>query len=270
MTPLPSATQAVFLHNGIMSPTQMRLLADRAALGGEGVEILRQRPDAMVARVAGSSGTVILKLWVRQGIRGLLRRVTRTGSVLREWRTLCHLYRAGVSVPKPLGYCRVQVAGQPYTDALGMEDLGNCRSALECVKTLARQGNEAELARFEDQLIGLTCSLLRAGFVDPDHSLVNTVVPEHGRPVRLDFELARFVRCPSWALNSYSEMIGRLIATYVFAVQPEVGRARRFATRLADVLNASRRVRRKAYAFTTGMLRHQQRLGIDVRFELDW
>ncbi len=66
-------------------------------------------------------------------------------------------------------------------------------------------------------------------------------------------------------------MIGRLVATHAFTVQPDIERILRFATRLADRTHTPRGVLRRARILADRMMETQRREdGIDTRFELQW
>jgi len=240
--------------------------------GSDGFEALKDRPDARVVRCCLSEDrSVILKLWVRPGSRGELRRLTRTSSVHREWRTLNCLYQAGVSVPEPLGLCRVKQQGVNFTDALFIEDIGACIQAIDHVKTLVRENQLDELRCFEDQVIDLTDRMLRLGVVDPDHGFLNTVVPSSNLPVRLDFEIAQRVVFPSMFTGLLGSMLGRLVGTYIFAVQPDTSRVKGFASRLVEKVKPTGRVldRTKTYLIQL-MDKQEKEIGLRTELSLPW
>lgn len=263
---------SVGTENSPAAASDPRMLAERLYADLNSASVLIRRREAMVLRLnLGPSQTTVVKLWVRPGVRGLIRRLTGTASAMREWRTLDCLYRARASVPKPYACLHLSSAAAPYTDALFLEDLGPCQTALEFVKGLFRQGQDDRLVAFEDDVISLTDTIIRAGIVDTDHSLVNTVVPASGKPVRIDFELAQRVLHPAMASRRYGEMLGRLISTYAFALQPDVSRVVPFAERLKAHVPASARVLRFAREFLEQMLDEQRReRAIDTRISLAW
>ena len=174
-------------------------------------------------------------------------------------------------MPRPLGRCRVGVLGQPFTDAVFIEDLGQTVGGVEHVKTLVREARFAHLRSFEDRVIELTQGMLHAGVIDTDHGLINTVVPSSGQPVRLDFEIARCVRFPRLHTTGLGLMLGRLITTFTFAVQPDTVWAAEFAKRATEALHVPRRVLRVAKRFIDRTLEYQrQQIGLDVRLDLPW
>ncbi len=236
------------------------------------VVVLRDRPDGKVARATDESGrSVIVKLWKRPGLNGLIRRLTRTGSVLREYRTLDLLHRAGMKVPAPLGYRKINLDAVDYTDALFVEDIGECVTALSHVKRLIAENRQEELTAFEDDLVEMTAALIDAGVVDPDHGMLNVVVLPNGRPVRLDFEIARRVIYPALATKAYGDTLGRLIASYTFAVQPDVNRVREFAKRLKDQLDPPAAALKRCKWYVKDRLDRQRReIQLDVNVDLPW
>jgi hypothetical protein len=201
------------------------------------LERTEKRRDGVVARMRlpeDPRSTVILKFWSRPGLKGWLRRLTRTSSAWREFEALSRLHRAALSVPEPYGLCRVEAEGAPYTDALFMEDLGPATWGPKHFLGLLREGRQAEAQAFLETLIDFTERMLQAGVIDPDHGINNVLVPASGTPVRIDFEIARIVKEPRRRPELLGRMLGRLIATYTFLVQPDAGKAEEFAERLFD------------------------------------
>ncbi len=210
-----------------------------AMMGTCRLQVLRERPDSQTLRLSmGEAKPVVVKLWKRPGWRGALRRLTGTDNARREWRALRELGAAGLPVPRGIAICRLQQQGMPYTDALFLEDLGNRPTASAHLKQTIESGSEEARVRFEEQVLALTVGILRAGFVDPDHGFHNMLVSARGEPVRLDFELATRVGRPAWYPEPYGQMLGRLLSTYVYAVQPDTGLAVDFALRMAATTGA--------------------------------
>lgn len=234
------------------------------------LELLKAVPGRTVVRVRRRRAPpVIVKWWARLDLVGALRARTRTASWDHEWRSLRALHQAGVPVPRPVSLLQVDEAGVPVHAVL-MEDLGRCSVALDHVKALAAGGDDEALRAFDAALIDLTARIVEAGYVDPDHRLNNVVVDPTGRPLRLDVELARPA---SRALSpvAHGRMLGCLVATYVYAVQPEVRLAERFAAELTRRLEPSWASRRAAARVVRSMLAVQRDgRGIDTRIELPW
>jgi hypothetical protein len=236
------------------------------------MEVLRRRKDSMVSRLAIEEGrTAIVKLWVRPGLRGTLRWMTGTASATRECRTLRRLHTMGAGVPRVFACCRLNRAAAPYTDVLFIEDLGICETAFDRLKRLIAERNRERIAEFESRLIELTIAILKAGIVDPDHSLMNTIVTADEQLVRLDFELAQRVPLRSLVPGLYGRMLGRLILTYVFAVQPDTKCAEEFAQRLTERLKPPQAALRAGRRFLDHRLaRQRQQFGIDTVVSMPW
>ncbi len=236
-------------------------------------EVLRQkRNDVLTARAwLGDGKSVIVKLWNRPTLRGALRRFTRTNTGYREWECLRRLRQRGARVPEALGYFRLRDTTARHTEALVCVDVGPCSNAIDRVKELLEARGDGTLNRLEDGLIGITVAMVNGGVIDTDHRLGNFVITEEGDPIRLDFEHGVRVLLPNIQGNLYGIMLGTLIGSYAFVVQPDTNRARYFAQRLAERLGPSRRVLRRACIVVEAMLEGQRRQhGIDTRLELPW
>ena len=230
---------------------------------------LKERPGSCrVVRVYGEDGSSwVVKMWNRPGWRGLLRRLSGTAPHQREFRCLARLRRHDVAVPEPLSVMRVTHPSLPFTDALVLQDLGECEIALDHIKQLLRAGRLDELDAFLDGIVGLTAGMVDAGVIDRDHSFLNIVALPDGSPARLDLEIAKHrVR-----VDAYGEMLGRLVATLIFALQPDAARATPFVTSLIERLRPARAVIDVASETVEQMLAHQRRSGgPDTRIELPW
>ncbi len=207
------------------------LIAD-TCLRLDEMDVVSKRGFRLVVRRTAEDGTpIIVKFWARPGPKGLGRRLLGQSAARYEFRNLRMMEELGVAAPKAYGYGKAPKNLAGYTDAVVMEDLGECETAGSYLKGLIRAGDEAAVTRFEDDLIRMTVILARAQIIDFDHSMVNIVVKD-ADPIRLDLEKAR--RVPWIGLRSglYARMIGQLLGTFVFAVQPDTDRAARFAERL--------------------------------------
>jgi hypothetical protein len=146
-----------------------------------------------------------------------------------------------------------------------------CRDATEEYKAMLKAGRHNEAAVFEEALLHATEVMLACGLIDTDHRLPNFVVRPDGRPVRLDFELARPVRQPRRHPEKLGRMIGTFLGSYLFAVQPDTARARRFAERLQARLDLSPKVLAIAKAHIDEMTERQKKeIGMDTRMEWPW
>lgn len=246
-------------------------LAAVDAILAEDVAVLRDRPDSRVLRVSTGKRTVISKVWAREGLRGTLRRLSRTSSCRREWRSMKRLRAAGLNVPSPLGIGRLPASGAPYTDVLFMEDIGESQIALDHVKQLIDLEDYDQLRRVEHEIIELTKRMLEAGVVDTDHGFGNIVVPTSGEVFRIDFELAKRVWFPRLRPSLSSRMLGRLLLTHIFSVQPDTERASEFAHHLHDQIRPSRRVGCETREYVNaGLAVQRQRCGMDIQVNLPW
>lgn len=258
------------------SAARRQFLADMAR-DALALEDLKQREgDCRVARLAGDGHGgdghgLVIKLWRRTGGRALLRRITRSTPAQREYRALVRLREAGVAAPEPYGLERISHAKLPYTEALFLEDLGPCERAMTFYQGLIAQGRSAAAATLLDDIVDLTVGVIDAGIVDTDHSFNNIVVPASGRPVRLDLEIARERGARGASDRELGEMIGRLIATLIFTLQPDTAAADPFLSKLRDRLSLSPATLDNAKAFVNRMLDDQrEKRGVDTRVELTW
>ena len=168
-----------------------------------------------------------------------------------------------------MGYGRVSVRRGESICAVVMEDLGQCMRVSDSLKGMLERGEETRIGSIDAELIGFTVGMVRLGIADPDHSTMNFVLPGENLPVRVDLELARCAGY-TFAVHLYASMVGRLIATYTFAVQPHVERAASFARQLVERLCLAKRVLREVQGHVDRELdRQREESGIDVRLRLD-
>lgn len=250
-----------------------RRLATEISAGHFAYETLRQRgTDVLIARAKTEKhGTVICKLWNRPGVKGGWRRVTRTGTAWRECRALERLHQRGLPVPCVFGLVHLSEPVARHTVCLVVEDLGDCEDATEHLKQLIRSGDKAAEAQFNKTLIRTTSVLIDCNLLDVDHRLPNFVRPPGKPPTRLDFELAQHVFWRPLHWRQYGQMLGTLLGSYIFAVQPDEVRMQQFARDLIAALNPGMRVLRVAASRIQGMLERQKReSGIDTTFTPSW
>lgn len=250
-----------------------KALAVRVARGEFPTQHLRTpRADGMTARVELASGeTVVLKLWRRPGMPSLARRALRSGPAVREWTARRRLAQIGVAGPKVLHVSSLRGCGTPYTEAIFLEDLGDCEQGGRYLKRLLNAGEEKAAAVFEQSLVDTTMAMVRGKILDPDHRVSNFLVKPCGSAVRLDLELARTVLHPSLHPWIYGHMLGTLVGSYCFIVQPDVPRAMRFALLLADRLQPSAPTLKVAKGAIARMLAAQRASrGIDTHLNLRW
>jgi hypothetical protein len=252
-------------------------LTEAIAFGNVSFERLRteqRRQDGLIARVAiETDKTVIVKLWKRPGVNGLIRRLTRTGNLDREWKTLNLLYNHNINVPKALACIRFDSPKNGYTDALVIQDLGSCVRGIEILSQYAEQGANADSKRlkFEKDVINLTSSIIEAGIIDYDHHLVNILALPSGYAARIDFELASRVYFPKLFRYRLAKMISNLISTYCYAVQPNMELADDFSVRLTNQLNLSPNILKRIKVLVdTALKKQQQSTGIATHWTTPW
>lgn len=253
----------------VPTPEDARRLIAETCRDLEAAEVVSKRDFRLVVRARTAAGApAIVKLWSRPGPKGALRRILGQTAARYEFRNLKFMERLGLPAPRALAHGRAAPNPQGYTDAMAMEDLGDCETATQYLKRTIAAGDEAAVTRFEDEVIRMTGILTRARVIDFDHSMVNIVVRD-GAPMRLDLEKARRLPWIGLRRGLYARMIGQLLGTYVFAVQPDTDRAARFAARLFDEIRPSPAVVAGAQAHLDAMLRRQKDgIGMDVALRL--
>ena len=240
---------------------------------GEGrFEVLHQKGTHYVVRYHPANGySVVVKLWSQPGLTQWVRRILGIRSIDYEWRNLGRAQELGMPVPRPLGRCSGGFDPAGYTDAIVLEDLGDCVPALNHIKFLIASGEEEHLREFEDEIISLTFEMASNELFDTDHGVQNISVCGTSKPVSLDLEMARYSRFPLRRRRLYGRMLGRLLLTYTFSVQPDVERTLRFADRLKEKLNPPRAVMKLANAYLQRNMANQAKNpALDFEVPLNW
>ncbi len=243
-----------------MTPKQALELATAvSARSHPDLEVLRQRGnDVLIARVPASDpASVIVKCWNRRGPRGSLRRLTRSNIGWREATALRRLETLNTPAPRCLAYLTLP-PGTPHTEALLSTDLGPCRDSTDYFKEHIKPDPHARAA-FNRTLIDITRNMIAEGLLDPDHRLPNIVITPQDQPVRIDFELCIPVRFPRLHPRLHGDMLGVFLASYVFAVQPDLNLAADFARALLRELPPSPGVLRRAQLTLNTMVDRQKR-----------
>ncbi len=245
--------------------------AERALAQSLDVELLANNDNRRVVRLATDDGSVIVKLWARPDLQSRLRRLWKSASVHREWNGLLRAHELRVRAPVPLGLAQLPANAGGFTDAIVMGDLGQHEVAIEHLKRLYQANHVAEAQRFEDGLIEMTVRLVGGGLLDADHGLINVVALEDGRPARIDLELARCVRDVQRQPRLLAVMVGHLLATHTFSIQPETALTRAFADRLLARLPLNDAVLQRVGDYVQSRL-DLQRLadGITTPIDLPW
>jgi tRNA A-37 threonylcarbamoyl transferase component Bud32 len=245
-----------------MKPFEFRNLA-RAVLQHEiPFEVLKARASGTsVIRVSLQNQSYILKYWQRKPMASLLRRISRTGCGIKEWKALCGMQKIGVEAPKPLYH---EFVGN--TEVLFMEDLGACLDVIEVLKAYVLSGNIQEFTRLEDGIIGIAGKMIRNGWLDPDCRLPNFALTPGNQLVRLDFELAYRVHTSAMLRQDCAVMIGTLVATHLFAMQPQTMRSLPFAERLLQSVAIPPGIAHASDRIVEQIIAKQKRLsGIDTK-----
>ena len=150
-----------------------------------------------------------------------------------------------------------------------MSDLGACEQAIEHFKGLVRTGEEAPIRAFEDQLIDITVRMIEGGVLDFDHGLINMVVPTSGQPIRLDLEHAKVYRWHRWRTKLRARMLGHLVLTHLFAVQPNSAITEAFSRRLFSSVPVTSQVSTAIEQYVWQALERQEsEIGLKVAFQL--
>jgi hypothetical protein len=250
----------------------MLQIVESVLAGSPGIEVLKRGKNRTIFRWRDDNGdSVVAKFWKRPDLKGRVRRCLGIDSASHEWRSLIRLDRAGLRVPRPLGRCRLPPNHQAFTEAVIMEDVGDCGDAMNYIKSLISGGDEEKIESVEQQLIEMTTAILAAGMIDTDHGLFNVLARSDGELIRMDLEMARWVGVPQIFEGMYGRMLGRLLGTYTFTVQPDDQRVRRFAQRLVSQLGPPRRAMQVAQRYLDALLAEQKaRKNIDMQVANVW
>ena len=237
-----------------------------------GVVVLRERPDSATVRVQGHDQvSVVMKFWDRSGWRAIVRRATRTTPAWREWNALTRLKDFRVPIARPLSRFSLSDRQGRFSDVLVIEDLGEVQTAQTFVKEALVAGRIVEADKIETQVIAITVGMVAANVLDSDHSMINCLCIENGKVFRVDLEVARIVRSVGASRNLQSQMIARLLTSYIYTVQPFLDRATAFSLRVAEKMDAPRSVLRSAKAIIDQKLEHQRiTVGVDSKLPVDW
>ncbi len=259
--------------NRILTLTDWEVFAQQISLAdSNNIDIIRQRgSDVRIVRAkAPNDQPVVIKLWNRHGWKSWIRRLTMTSPASREWRGLKNMRTAGLDSPEPLA-CLIGIQDAAHTEAVIMEDLGRCPNAVDHLKGLITKGDSVVESKFINDIITITHKMVQNGYLDTDHSLPNIVVTQSGKPIRLDFELISRRPWPKIWYREYGLMIGQLVGSYVFAVQPDTQRVRIFANKLRERLQLPALVLSIARKQVDVFLSTQKNAnGIDINIDNLW
>ena len=191
----------------------------------------------------GVGGSIVVKVWRTRNLKERVKCAVHFSNGWREWRMHRLIRRAGVRVPEPLGFYRLTMPDGERYEVMAIEDLGETERGLPYLKRLIAAEEESAVESFENRVIAITAEIVGLGVVDVDHQLNNFLVDTASRLIRIDFECARRPWLGVMPRREYAEMMARLLASHVYAVQPDVCRTERFAEQLYGRLSIDRKVR---------------------------
>jgi len=191
--------------------------------------------------VAG--GALVVKVWPVQNLKEQIKASMHISNARREWRMHRLIHRAGLLVPEPRGFLRVSTPDGRHFEVMAFEDLGETERGLPYLKRMISEGDALAVAEFEARIIDVTAELINLRVLDIDHQLNNFVVDGHGRLFRIDFECAQRTRFMGMRQDTYMQMLARLLASHVYAVQPHVERTEQFGMQLYSRLQPDKRLR---------------------------
>lgn len=256
--------------NATFTTDQVRDVAMRCLVGDADAQLLRTKGGRAVYRACDHTGrTVIVKVLPMPPFPRKLRQAVRVRRMVHEARLTGLLVAHDVRVPRILGYATLpaQSCGPAYAKVV--EDLGPGEDGMAYAKRCIGESDTVRLLDFEQQVIDITARMIELAIFDTDHGIGNFHVTADGRVCRLDLDDARQAWAPALATRLYARMVGRLVATYAFTVQPDITRANDFNHRLSQRLRFAPRVQRKAQAYIRRQLEQQRkRCGIDTHVDL--
>ena len=182
-------------------------------------------------------GTVVIKAWRLRNLKEHLKAALHLSNGRREWLMHRLIHQGGIDVPEPLLFSHTTVKDGTIYEIMVIEDLGETNSGLDHFKKLISSGDESSVSAFEECLLDQTARLIDMHILDVDHQLNNFIVDAKERLIRIDFECARRFPFRIMPQKIFVEMLARLLASHVYAVQPEVTRSALFAKRLYERLN---------------------------------
>ena len=246
--------------------------ASEASRGTGRMDILQTRVDVVTIRYwLEDERSVIVKLWNRPGFRGWARRLSRTAPAIREAQALSRVNERYGSSPALLGQFRLDRPTHQHTEALVMEDLHPCRIGFLELMDAARLGDDQSVMKMNRSIIRLTEQLIEASILDTDHRLTNMLVTKDGCWHRVDYEHARCVRRTDRHPHWLGEMLGRLLATQIFAVQPQLQYVDDIAKYIQSMVKSDVRVQRRVEAIVIEMLNVQKEtMGVDTAYSFPW
>jgi hypothetical protein len=239
----------------------IKRLMDRITARDPACEILQDRRGKLVSRITAERGrTIVLKLWPKDGLRQLPKRWFKATAPYAARRAGAYLSQHGIRVPEIYAFTPLPRSVSPvYGYAMCMEDLGNKNgTAHHYCSSLLKSNEPNELAEMEEAILGLTSRMLQIKSIDVDHRMINLYVTDDREVAKVDLELVRTSRDPGRHPKEVALMLGHLMGSFTFTVQPDKDRAGRFAARVLR-LSRDKRTRTLALNKAMGMLETQRR-----------
>lgn len=210
---------------------------------GNSIHIRSDQRGGLLRVPLESNSTVVIKFWRMRNLKERIKSTVHLSNGWREWSMHQYIHQEILQVPTPLEFFRITLSSGEHWEVMMIEDLGSTEQGLPYFKKLIKTGDESSIIEFEKGIIEITEQLVQLGVLDIDHQLNNFLVDRDLKIFRIDFECARKTR--KWVLiqREYAEMIARLLASHVYAVQPDVQRTERFAELLYGKLKLDRKIR---------------------------
>lgn len=216
-----------------------------------------------------NGGSIIVKIWLARNVRERIKSILHLSNGRREWKMHRFIHRAGILTPKPLWFRRLTLTSNESCEAMAIEDLGETESGLPHLKKLITTADEAGIVAFEDKLIVATERFIDRHIIDIDHQLNNFVVDAQGRLMRVDFECAKRYRLGLVPKPDYAQMIARLLASHIYAVQPDTKRTENFSARLYERLAVNSEYKKMIKEMVNKkMLLQQRKVGVATEISL--
>lgn len=216
-----------------------------------------------------SGGSTVVKMWRIRNLKERIKSIIYRSNGWREWRMHRRIHQARIQVPEPFGFFRLKRPNGEKFEFLAIEDLGSTERGLPYLKRLIADNDESAVKSFENRLIEITLSLVGLGVVDIDHQLNNFLIDKSDRLLRIDFECARQYWPGVTPKREFAEMIARLLASHIYAVQPDMSRTKQFSERLYRQLNINHQIRARVQSSVNKKLDIQHRkMGVATTINL--
>lgn len=238
-----------------IEPAINHFLAESEDFAGESMRVRSRKRGGLLRLPLNQGGYIIVKLWRMRNLKERIKSFANLGNGRREWNMHRMIYQGGIDVPEPLAYYRL--TSGVNCEIMAIEDLGETIQGLPYLKRIISDEDESKIVSFEKKLIESTLQFIKLGILDIDHQLNNFVVNQSGRLIRIDFECAHRYSFRVRKRQEYPEMLARLLASHIYAVQPDVDRSIRFAERLYSVLNVDKKTKNLVAAIVNEKLAQQ-------------